>query len=248
MSIAAKTCLSPEEKEQMARQHAGLVKHIASRMAVSLPDHLEVDDLIHDGVVGLMEALNRFDPSKGIKFQTFAASRVRGAILDALRALDWASRGVRRRHRDLQKAEEQLSHSLGRAPSVGEVSQVAGISHHEVHRRRQEATLTHVLSLDDQRSPDSDERPGDSLSDQAALVEEVAFRNQKKQMLLRGLKTLQEREQLILSLYYFEELNIREIGQILGVTEARISQIHSRCLMKLRAFLTPHLQQSQRVG
>lgn len=248
MQMVASTSLSAEEKQQLAKQNAGLVKHIASRMSVGLPQHVEVEDLIHDGVVGLMEALNRFDPSKGIKFQTFAAVRIRGAILDALRSMDWASRGVRRRSREVHQAEEFLSHQLGRPPSAQEVSSAMGVSTSEIRLRRQETAFSHTVSLEEVRGEDSNERHRDSLLDPSALVEEAVLRNQRKQMLMRGLKTLKEREQLVLSLYYFEELNIREIGTILGVSEARVSQIHGRCLQKLREFLSPADHADQRVG
>lgn len=247
MNTILKTSLTPQEKQQYAQQYAGLVKHIACRMAISLPEHLEVDDLINDGVVGLMDALNRFDPSKGIKFQTFAATRIRGAILDALRALDWASRGARKRNRELQGAEEKLSHSLGRQPTAEELAQFAGITVEEVRRRRKEHSCSHLVSLDAQRSrtqDDSEDRLADYLPDDSAQVDEAVHKAHVRGMIRRGLETLSEREQLILSLYYFEELNIREIGYIIGVSEARISQIHSRCLKKLREYLAPRLHDS----
>lgn len=243
MQTIIQTQLSPEEKKDLAAQYAKLVKHIALRMAVKLPAHIEVDDLIHDGVIGLMDALNRFDPSKRIKFQTFASTRIHGAMLDALRAMDWASRGARRRGRELHLAEEQLHQTLGRQPNTQELAGFTGLTPDELRRRKQETTLVHLVSLDESRSnsEECDDSLGASLIDDSANVVEFCFQAEKKQMLLRALKTLPERDQLILNLYYFEEMNIREIGAVLGVSEARISQLHGRCMRRLREFLEPRL-------
>lgn len=230
---------SAAEKQELARRYAGLVKHVALRMAATLPTHIELDDLINDGVVGLMDALNRFDPSKGVKFQTFAATRIRGAMLDALRAQDWASRGARRRGRELQKAEEKLCHDLGRRPKSEELARFAGLTPRELARRKQERSVGQLSSLEQLRcrGDESEELFGNALVDHSAAVEEHCFRGQCREHLLHGLKSLPERDRLILALYYFEELNIREIGLILGVSEARISQLHGRSLRRLRESL-----------
>jgi len=243
MQSIIQTHFSQEEKQELATQYARLVKHIALRLAVKLPVHIQVDDLIHDGVIGLMEALNRFDPSKRIKFQTFASTRIQGAMLDALRAQDWASRGARRRGRELHLAEEQLNQSLGRAPSTQELAELTGLKPDELRRRKQESTLVHLVSLDDRhRNGDEfDDSLSESIVDESANVVDFCFQAEKKQMLLRALTRLPERDQLILNLYYFEEMNIREIGAILSVSEARISQLHARSMRRLRELLEPQL-------
>ena len=239
MAISSPPCLSPDERNELATQYAGLVKHIAYRMAVMLPTHVEVDDLIHDGVIGLMEALRRFDPTKGVKFQTFAAKRIRGAILDALRNLDWISRGARHRSRTMHQAEESLAQGIGRKPTLEELSSHSGLSRLELQRRRQESELGFVASLDEIRAgtEDAEDRLSDKLQDPRNDVDEAMNDSTRRAALKAGLQTLSERERLVLSLYYFEEMNIREIGKILGVSEPRVSQLHSRSIRKLRACL-----------
>jgi RNA polymerase sigma factor for flagellar operon FliA len=236
---ATQNRLSPEEKDQLAAQYAGLVKHIAFRLAVTLPNRIEVEDLVHDGVIGLMEALNRFDPSKGVKFQTFAATRIRGAILDALRNLDWLSRGARHRSKEVHLAEEALGHEVGRKPTLEELSNHCGLSLVELQRRRFESELGFVASLDEVRTgtEDNDERLADKVADPSSDMDEFVERTHRREALRRGLETLRERERLVLALYYFEEMNIREIGKILGVSEPRVSQLLGRSIRKLKAFL-----------
>lgn len=227
---------SREERARLVESHAGLVKHIASRMAVLLPQHVELDDLIHDGVLGLMEALERFDGSRGVRFETFAATRIRGRILDALRSQDWISRGARRRAREVEKQEEVLSHALGRSPSRQELCQTTGWSTAEIERRRRESFEGLVLSLDELRSlsETAEESVGESVADpDVDVLQEVELAN-RRQILMGALGALSERERLVLSLYYFEDLNIREIAGVLGVSEPRVSQLHTRSLRKLR--------------
>lgn len=237
--MSTTTTLSPEEREQLVRDHAGLVKHIAARMAVMLPAQVELDDLIHDGVLGLIDAVNRFDPSRGIQFRTFASNRIRGSILDALRAMDWVSRGGRRRTRELRRAEEELRQELGRDPSRAELGERVGLNPDELAARQTEASEERVVSLDELRSlsEGAPEAPGARLHDPSADVNEQVMRGRRKELLLEALKTLSERDQLVLSLYYFEDLNIKEIARVLGVSEPRVSQIHTRCRARLKEHL-----------
>lgn len=243
-TLVVQNHLSSAEKAKLARQYSTLVRSIAKRMAQKLPDHVELDDLVQDGVVGLMDALNRFDPSKGIQFQTYATSRIRGAILDSLRSGDWVSRGARRRARELSTHEEQLGHSLGRQPQVEELAAFANLPVGEIRRRKHESSSLSVVSLQQHAAGFEDDSCwADQLMDESAGTEEVVMRGCKKELLLAGLQGLKERERTILWLYYFEELAIREIGEIFGVSEARISQIHGRCLRKLRE----HLQTADQI-
>lgn len=231
--------LSEQQKNEVVSQASRMVRRLASKMAANLPTYLEKDDILQDAMVGLLDAASRFDPSKGIRFQTYAACRVRGAILDGLRNSDWASRGARHRARHLQAAQDELMQMLGRMPSTAELARHLSLTPAEVSRRKQEVTLSFVSSLNQTRgaAPDSEETMFDTLVDHTVWVEELASKAGRRAMIKEALMTLQERERLVLSLYYFKELTIRQVGEILGVSEARVSQIHSNCIKRVRKFL-----------
>lgn len=232
--------LSREQQEEYAKEYAGLVKHIAKRMALSLPQHVDTEDLVNEGIIGFMEALQRFDQGKGAQFKTFAANRIRGAILDYLRKRDFASRGARRRLRELQKAEEALTHELGRYPTPTEVAFHMGVTLDEVARRKREAHIGYVSSLNESalRNENSETQMDMLQSDDPQVIDQ-AMRNEKIRALRECLEYLPEREQLLLNLYYFEGLNISEIAEILSVSEARVSQLHRRALGKLKTGIDP---------
>ncbi|MEW6279630.1 MAG: FliA/WhiG family RNA polymerase sigma factor [Candidatus Eremiobacterota bacterium] len=223
------------DMDRVVAENQGLVRHIARKLVGRLPHTVELDDLIHDGMVGLMDAYNRFDPSRGIKFQTFASSRIRGSMLDSLRSQDWVSRGGRRRVRDVQQAEESLRHRLGRQPSRDEVSRQLGVTRAELDRRTGAGSDSFLLSLDDVR--EGQESALNNLADPGADVEASVLRQDRKAVLLRALKGLSRREQLVLGLYYFEDFSIHDIASVLSVSEARVSQLHRRALGRLREAL-----------
>ncbi len=234
--------LTKEQRLKLAYSHARLVKHIAGRLAVGLPRHVSLEDLIHDGVVGLMDAAYRYDPSKGIQFSTFASTRIRGAILDGLRREDFASRGARKRYKELCQAQEKLYQVLGRTPTHQELAQELDLSLEELKQRLMENNMGFVCSLDEiQVDQDGQKEPLiNHLCDTKSDVEEQVAQSRKRELLIQALKRLKQREQLLLALYYYEGLNIREIAAVLGVSEARVSQIHGRCLRKLRECLQSH--------
>ena len=235
--------LSREQQEEYAKEYAGLVKHIARRMALSLPQHVDTDDLINEGVIGFMEALQRFDAGKGAQFKTFAANRIRGAILDYLRKRDFASRGARRRLREMNKAEESLVHELGRYPTPAEVAFRMGVKIEEINRRKREAHIGYVSSLNETAlRSESKETHLDNLQAEGPGVDEQAVKNERVQALRENLEFLPEREQLLLNLYYCEGLNISEIALILEVSEARVSQLHRRALGKLKKGIEPNAE------
>lgn len=235
MSRSHATSLSQDEKERYALAYSRFVLPIARKVATRLPFHLAVEDLIQEGVAGLLEALDRFDPSQGIDLKTFASRRIRGSIIDALRRDDIASRGVRQRGRVIAEAENVLQHRLRREPTRAEVAEELGWSAAEVARRSDEVARASVTSIFSAVSHgDSGERTLlDTLDDGRSDTAEEAHRSLAIASMRRALTVLKEREQLLLFLYYKEGLTTREIGDIFEVSEARVSQIHRRALRVL---------------
>jgi len=232
MSTAIKKTLTVEEKHEYIVNYRQFVKLIARKLAFNLPSHIEADDLIQDGLLGLMDALDRYDPSRGHSFHSFAARRVRGAMLDAIRTQDWVSRGGRKRSRDMHAAQEQLQGALGRTPSSEELADAVGISMRELHRRQAEKGRLTLVQLDQSQS--QSEHPIHVLADDSVPVEEQFLGREWGYEVKAALRGLSERERLVIYKYYYEQWNIRSIGNLLGVSEARISQIHTRCLRKLK--------------
>ncbi|HKM39599.1 MAG TPA: FliA/WhiG family RNA polymerase sigma factor [bacterium] len=232
--------------ELLVETYASLVKHVAGRLSLTLPDHVEYDDLVASGVFGLLTAIERFDPQRQIKFETFATSRIRGAILDSLRATDWAPRSLRRRERDLARAYGSLKQRLGRPATAKEVGNELGIDKNELHDLERQINQASLLSLD---APLQATAAGEQVSlgmqtpadkgDPAQALEE----EEKRRLLATAVTALPEREQLVVSLYYYDDLNIKEIAQILGVSESRVSQLHTRALLRLRGDLVSYQEE-----
>jgi len=229
---------SPEMREKLLLQYLPLVRRVASRMLGSLPRSVRLDDLVSAGVMGLLASLDNFDPSLGIKFETFAMSRIRGAMVDSLRELDWVPRSIRQKARQLERAMEELTQKLGRMPDDPEVCDRMGLSLEGYQALLEEVNVTVLLSLDD--SFPSQTGDGGTLSEVATdplaqssqeHIEEVELRD----LLVDNLKMLPEQEKLVLALYYYEELTFKEIGDVLKLTESRVSQIHSKAILKLRS-------------
>ena len=238
-STASAHNLSSSEKQAYASSYVRYVVPIARKMASRLPSHLSVEDLIQEGVAGLLEALNRFDPSQGIELKTFAASRIRGAIIDALRRDDVASRGVRRRSRQVQEAESNLCHRLLREPTETEIARELGWSRTELARRNQEvvrASVTSIFIATSNGHEGGAKLLLDTLENGSDTAKE-AERSLQIQEMRKALETLKQREQILLSLYYKEGFTTREIGEVMGVSEARISQLHKRALRDLTKFM-----------
>lgn len=236
---AAATTLSNDEKQHYALSYSKYVLPIARKVASRLPGHLSLEDLIQEGVAGLLEALERFDPSQGIDLKTFAARRIRGAIIDALRRDDLASRGVRQRARAMATAENALQNRLNREPSREELASEMGWSRAELTKRTDEvarASVTSIFAVAAKREG-REKMLLETLQCGNDTAQE-AERSMQIQSMRKALGNLKEREQLLLSLYYKEGLTTREIGDILGVSEARISQIHRRALKCLADVIT----------
>jgi RNA polymerase sigma factor for flagellar operon FliA len=236
-----------EEGDERARErlvvaYSPLVKFIAGRMASGLPSHVEEGDLISYGLLGLIGAIERFDPEREIKFETFAVARVKGAIIDELRSLDWVPRSVRARARDVEKAHAALEAQLQRAPTDEEMAAKLSMDVEEFNDSLLEIANSSVLALDDLWTFADPEGGGgqisvlDTIHDPHGTDPETeAEASELKDRLADAIESLPERERLVVALYYYENLTLREIGEVLGVTESRVSQLHTKAVLALRS-------------
>lgn len=236
---------SPEIREQLILEYAPLVKHVAGRLAVMLPPYVEFDDLVSYGMFGLVEAVERFDFERGVKFETYAASRIRGAIIDGLRAADWVPRSVRQKARALETELVRLESRLGRAASDDEIAQAMGLSVREYDRLLAELSGASLVSLDEVWVADPEEesqlRLLETVSNASAdSPEERLEEKETERLLAEAIERLPERERMVVALYYHEGLTLKEIGRVLGVTESRVCQIHTKAILRLRAYLDAH--------
>jgi len=228
---------SVRAKDLILGEYAGLVKQTALRVAIGLPGHVELDDLVGSGAFGLIRAVESFDPAREVKFETYASHKIRGAILDELRNLDWVPRSVRQKARELQKTYASLSLKLGRMPYDDEVAEHLGLSIPQFEELLNEVAPLTVLSLDEQETLAGE---GHTLSEviadpQAVDALEALDDRQRRALLRDAIAGLPEKERLVVSLYHYEELNFKEIGKVMGITESRVCQIHSKAMLKLRA-------------
>jgi RNA polymerase sigma factor for flagellar operon FliA len=219
----------------MAQQHGRLVELIARRVAQRLPASVEFEDLVQEGTLGLMDAIARFDPGRGVAFQAYASRRIRGAILDSLRRGDWITRGSRARSKRVSQAEDILTQRLGRRPTADELSRFTSLALRDVLRSQKDSARSFVASLEALR--ESENSLLDEIIDLEADVEQQVLRNWDLRTLQCEFSLLNHRERTLLSLYYAEGLSMREVGERLAVSEARVSQIHRRCLVQLREWL-----------
>jgi RNA polymerase sigma factor for flagellar operon FliA len=233
---AAYTAVSPEERDALITRHLPKVKYIADRMAAKLPPSVERDDLYGAGVVGLIDAVERFDSSRGIAFTTFAEMRVRGAILDNLRSLDWASRGSRRRVKEIQEAFTAVENEKGEAATEEEVAVRMQIPVAELRDAMREMRDLTVMNLDETDAT-SGVSFSDMLSDDANSPLDDLQEVEDKQLLAGAIDCLPEKERQVIALYYVEELNMKEIGEVLGVSESRVSQLRTQAIIRLRSKL-----------
>ena len=224
---------SEVDRETLISSHLSKVKYIADRIASKLPPTVEREDLYGAGVIGLLDAIERFDTSRGVAFTTFAEMRVRGAILDSLRALDWASRSMRRRGREVQAAFAALERERGLAATEEEVAAFLKIPLNELRGLLQ--TLNSLTRIDlDERNEETGLTALETISDDGASPLEKFEENQRRKILTKAIDHLPERERQVIALYYLEELTMKEIGAVLGVTESRISQLCTQALLRLR--------------
>ena len=228
-------------REQLILEHLPQIKYIAHRISTKLPSHVELNDLVSAGVLGLLDAVEKFDPSRGVKFKTYAELRVKGAILDSLRNLDWAPRSLRKRSKDLEKTYKELEQRLGRPATDKEVSDELGITLDEFYELIDQIKGLNLGSFHD-LAPQEDDRNGEPLvkyiPDAPQTDPFFVFQKSELRDLLAGaIDTLPKKERLVVSLYYFDELTMKEIGKVLGVNESRVSQLHTKAMLRLRTKL-----------
>lgn len=226
-----------QSNEQYVAQYAPLVKRIAHHLAAKLPPSVQVDDLIQAGLIGLLDAVSHYDATQGAQFETYASQRIRGAMLDELRDADWAPRSARKSMRTIEAAVSKLEQQLGRSPGEQELARELQLPLEEYQQMLLDARGHQLVHYEDYRSEGEDDfferHAADERPDPLGYIEDGAFRG----ALVEAIKLLPEREQLMMSLYYEEELNLKEIGAVLGVTESRVSQLHSQAVARLRSRL-----------
>jgi len=231
-----------EAREQLILNYSPLVKFVAGRVATKLPNTVENSDLISYGIFGLIDAIEKYEPERGFKFETYAIPRIRGAIIDELRALDWVPRSVRARARDIENAIASLENRLNRTPDDSEVAAKLGITPKELQDAYTKLSYTSIISFDEIWAPNADRDEQSTLAsvikDESAPDPVAAFESEEiKEILADAIEKLSERERTVVALYYYEGLQLKEIGQVLGVTESRASQLHTKAVLRLRARL-----------
>ena len=234
-------------REQLVLAYSPLVKFVAGRMSTGLPAHIEEADLISYGLLGLIGAIERFEPEREIKFETFAVARIKGSIIDELRSLDWVPRSVRAKAREIEATQAKLEHQLNRAPTDEEVAEKLEVSVEDFQASLMQISNSTVVALDELWTV------SDSSGDQVSLLDTMKDPNavdparelgvsELKDRLAHAISRLPEREKLVVALYYYENLTLREIGEVLGVTESRVSQLHTKAVLRLKARLQTELE------
>ncbi|MCB1153572.1 MAG: FliA/WhiG family RNA polymerase sigma factor [Deltaproteobacteria bacterium] len=237
----------PEQRDhlraELIKKYTPLIKLVAMRIIRKLPPQIELDDLINTGVLGMMDAIEKYDPNRDIKFETYAEFRIRGAILDELRSLDWVPRSIRSRLNELERTYQELEAKLGRPATDDEVAHAMNLSQDEYFELVNKANGVTLVSLDDLGN-----KSGNNAAQKRNFLEYFRTPNQEsvvslmnmkeiKSILAEAIEDLPKNERFVVSMYYFDELTMKEIGLILGITESRVSQIHNKCIMRLRGKL-----------
>jgi len=229
-------------RDRLILTYAPLVKYVAGRLGSGLPAHVDEGDLVSYGLLGLISAIERYDPARDIKFETYAIVRIKGAIIDELRALDWVPRSVRSRAREIERAIAELEAKLGRAPNDDEIAGKIGISVDELDESLSDISRSSIAALDELWAVSGE---GDQVSLLDTIEDtsgprpaDVLDETDLRETLADAIARLPEREKLVITLYYYEELTLREIGEVLGVTESRISQLHTKAVLRLKARLS----------
>jgi len=239
--IQARAGLGADAHDEALKRYFPLVKYVVDKIATGLPKSIERDDLINTALIGLYDALEKFDENRGTKFETYAIWRIKGAVLDELRSMDWASRTTRRKAREIERVCQRLDQKLGRAATEQEMADAMGLSLHEFARLLEEVRGTVLLSLDQTLQVD-DEHDLAGLADmiEDATVEDtlsIIEKEESHRQLLGLINGLTEQERLVVALYYYEEMTLKEIGEALRISESRVSQIHTKAILRLKGRL-----------
>ena len=233
---------NPDIRDALVKQYAPLVKYVAGKVAIGMPHNVEFDDLVGYGVFGLFDAIEKFDPEKHVKFKTYAVTRIRGAIFDELRSIDWVPRSIRQKTREIEETVRRLETNLGRSATDREIAHALNMTVREFEKLMLKISGTSILSLNDvwYTGDDNDKVSiADSIeSPQSLNPDAIVEKDEIKHVIIRSIDELPEKEKKVLVLYYYEDLTLKEIGQVLEVTESRVSQLHTKAIMRLRAKLT----------
>jgi RNA polymerase sigma factor for flagellar operon FliA len=233
--------IDPENKDRLIMEYAPVIKYIAQRIAIRLPPHVSVDDLINAGVIGLIDAIEKYDPSRDNTFKTYAEFRIRGAMLDELRGLDWVPRSVRQKEHALDRAYEELERRLGRSATDEEVASLLDIAIEDFYAWLNQVKGVSLLSLETLNMRSTDREAINLLeilpSDDTNGPAQMLLANRLKRIIARAIEDLPYQEKVVVSLYYYEELTMKEIGKVLEITESRVSQIHTKAIFHLRTKL-----------
>lgn len=230
---------SREARDRLMVHYSPLVKYVAGRVSVGLPQNIEQADLVSYGIFGLIDAIDKFDPSRAIKFETYAIARIKGAIIDELRSIDWVPRSVRAKARAVEKAYATLEATLLRTPTDAEVAAEMGIGEEDLHNIFNQISFVGLIALDEMLSVGGDRGEsttlGDTIPDKGDGPPAAFEVEEMKQILASAINRLGDREKIVLTLYYYEGLTLAEIGEVLGVTESRVCQIHTKAVLQLRS-------------
>ena len=233
---------SPQIREQIIIEYANLVKIVAGRLSMYLGYTVEYDDLVGYGTFGLIDAIDKFDLLKGVKFETYASLRIRGAILDQIRKMDWIPRTLRQKQKKIDQAYQKLELEHGRAGTDEEVAEEIGITADELANWQSQTKVTNLISLDEFLEQGAEVRVDTDASSHFEQPERVMEREEMKEVLIQTLEKLTENEKKVITLYYYEELTLKEISQILSVSESRVSQLHTKALQKMRQKLGSNME------
>jgi RNA polymerase sigma factor for flagellar operon FliA len=233
---------TPELQEKIIIEYAGLVKLVAGRLSMYLGYNVEYDDLVGYGTFGLIDAIDKFDCAKGVKFETYASLRIRGAILDQIRKMDWIPRSIRQKQRKIDLAYQNLELKYGRAANDEEVAIELEISVDELELWQNQTKVTNIISLDEFMEQGAETKVEQSLTADFDQPDKIVEKQELKELLIKTLEALTEKEKKVIILYYYEELTLKEISRVLEVSESRISQLHTKALQKMKSKLGSNME------